>query len=1449
MAARRIKRVLDMRNRLSVYNLWTVEPILVRVISAVVALFIVALSTSSNAQKEQGQYVSGHCTAKALWEGSGADGGGVAAYRGCDQEEPPTYLSFQCRPGRSQLTVTSEVVFPRKPDGAVIPFTISVGSDRHVFRAKVDNSGMYESLSFEMSTDHPVIEQLALGSEATLSATGKPLNIHLKGARQAIEVMRHTCGAPARPAASMPTPSAQQAYLDLRPLVDEITGMEIGVPADMPGTIDRATHGLNWKSADGSFNIDLLRFARDRSLRSIYDKLKGIAGRQITRDEYSERSFVLEGIDGGKAHFIVRVQQKGEEKRGLSVVHSLRGGSAHADQARRIADTLRAFPDGTASESRAIASAGETRRIDIFGAPATARSFASPSRFNPPNAESVCREEYHALQSAAQRVRLAFPDRRSFQMGETFTISWTAPDWPKVSGERQILLQFDLPLEADLPELGRSEIKSGYDSVYHWTSNQNDKSGSEYLYPEGRVWKRFSVLLNAKDGDPSGKLFLHIRKAGNFTVSAHVAMTPAYSLSQARADCVNAKLTTSAVMPLSIAPMPPRFAQPKACHLSLSRAADLAAKIRLDRPITDGNVTIQVGQPLGLTWQRTERLDPTCITPLYLVLSFPEEVRLAGDGFLALMPGAAGPFGISHDINKIRAIIPLHVLGAFKDVQVMSFRAGTATVEAALVEVPALREAPIDATDFSGENAVVRLLPEKRFKWDIQPAAPKVVVQDAFDTTQPLSVSTTPDGRYQLQVFKAHYRVVDTMNGALIVQRAGTQPEFSITGRFVASLLEDRHSPEIVDLISATPIAYMRSEEQGTYIGRGVQPIAWGSNDSFVLYAPNRGPGFIKSTLIERDPVEFISDGSKHANVTPMIIKVDLEQLAVAYQKNPGSASHSPSWSSLLGKSDGPKADFSPRYGTLTQTWPAFTHDLYRWVLGGATRFALFPEPPDLQALLSAGKSMKFHDEKTRSQWLQSTKQSFESQARDYAFFDRHRIPRATTPHPRKSPQTETLTERLVQVRSVVRSLDLSGEAKQSSTSVARLMNLTNIVLRPNVVKIGTAGAMIDSVDAPSASDNSPPDPHLVEAMLEHANSPHYQNLMIKHEGREHKRRQFKRLQDVPVDFACEYDTPDGSFGKFISPGRIMGRTAFKSKDTRMWLIQQDCWGGSGWRSVQLGLLVKKPDAVPEYHDLIGERLKVDENFGLNSGKLARGWVTVDHVLLLAMPNRAVAAYDINARRRIVNLRNVEGAEFSAEMRLSEDRTLLAMVSEGGRVEMFQTRFSEKLLSGVETDDELILYDDNGYYLSTPEGAHFVNVKFPGIAGYNTVHQFAKTLNRPDIIKDILAGKPAPPKPDLTPPPVLSVRAEVQSAAGTRAARLAYETTSTTGLTSLRVNGAAFVVLAAARSAAISSSVAAVRKVNRGRGHLPAHLPREEVVIEPSDTTCPCCGGDLHVIG
>lgn len=50
-----------------------------------------------------------------------------------------------------------------------------------------------------------------------------------------------------------------------------------------------------------------------------------------------------------------------------------------------------------------------------------------------------------------------------------------------------------------------------------------------------------------------------------------------------------------------------------------------------------------------------------------------------------------------------------------------------------------------------------------------------------------------------------------------------------------------------------------------------------------------------------------------------------------------------------------------------------------------------------------------------------------------------------------------------------------------------------------------------------------------------------------------------------------------------------------------------------------------------------------------------------------------------------------------------------------------------------------------------------------------------------------------------------------------------------------------------AASETASNAGAKARRANRG--HLPKHLPREEIIIEPDDKDCPCCGGDLHVIG
>ncbi len=57
--------------------------------------------------------------------------------------------------------------------------------------------------------------------------------------------------------------------------------------------------------------------------------------------------------------------------------------------------------------------------------------------------------------------------------------------------------------------------------------------------------------------------------------------------------------------------------------------------------------------------------------------------------------------------------------------------------------------------------------------------------------------------------------------------------------------------------------------------------------------------------------------------------------------------------------------------------------------------------------------------------------------------------------------------------------------------------------------------------------------------------------------------------------------------------------------------------------------------------------------------------------------------------------------------------------------------------------------------------------------------------------------------------------------------------------------------LEAAPESAETSEVRRARPVRRqvNRGNLPGDLPREEVVVDITDKSCPCCGGTLHPIG
>ena len=78
-------------------------------------------------------------------------------------------------------------------------------------------------------------------------------------------------------------------------------------------------------------------------------------------------------------------------------------------------------------------------------------------------------------------------------------------------------------------------------------------------------------------------------------------------------------------------------------------------------------------------------------------------------------------------------------------------------------------------------------------------------------------------------------------------------------------------------------------------------------------------------------------------------------------------------------------------------------------------------------------------------------------------------------------------------------------------------------------------------------------------------------------------------------------------------------------------------------------------------------------------------------------------------------------------------------------------------------------------------------LKFPGLPGYQSFQQFARTLNRPDIILGLLEGKELPGEPRLPSPPQIVVEADVATDGDGRTAKVRLGATSATGLQKLLV--------------------------------------------------------------
>ncbi len=221
-------------------------------------------------------------------------------------------------------------------------------------------------------------------------------------------------------------------------------------------------------------------------------------------------------------------------------------------------------------------------------------------------------------------------------------------------------------------------------------------------------------------------------------------------------------------------------------------------------------------QPITVTWSRCGTASEGG-PPAFLIISLPDAVRLQGNGFFALRPGARAPLGIGFRRETLRVVVPLHLptTAASGAVEITPLRAGAFSIEAGVVK---RSEGAAGWTVASPSQTSIKIVP----------GAPELRVWQQASPRTPKAIRDSVDGRWELRIFDGDYEVIDRASGDLVLSRQGTAPTLSPTQRFLTAVVRGwPDAPvevEVIDLDAAQVILDATGDA-----------ISWAGEDSFLI--------------------------------------------------------------------------------------------------------------------------------------------------------------------------------------------------------------------------------------------------------------------------------------------------------------------------------------------------------------------------------------------------------------------------------------------------------------------------------------------------------------------------------------------------------------------------------------------------------------------------------------
>ncbi len=812
-------------------------------------------------------------------------------------------------------------------------------------------------------------------------------------------------------------------------------------------------------------------------------------------------------------------------------------------------------------------------------------------------------------------------------------------------------------------------------------------------------------------------------------------------------------------------------------------AADCAAETAILQELSSGvridikaPQTLIAGSSIEISWQAKERALPK--TPLFIVLAIPGEVRFEAPpvpakptpapdessaerqqpelpGFIALSPGAKGPLGLMFGAGKSRALIPLHQPGSklASSFAVRIYDAGEKAIEAGVV-----------ARTSCGERIVSTPLTRTV---TVAAGQPEIVVQDPFDIEKPAHIMVSNSGRYRANVFEDRYRIYDTETGAKLVDRAGHDPNFSPTSRFVVANVGAKGSGqyEVIDLVSGDLIA----RPSGSYIG-------WTHGDSFLITGGGSwGALSVQPALISPPPEPeegetLVTDAAPEGPGGPSDPGFGLQ--------HPGSCHACASWSD-----DNLMLDLDNGILAFTGKFDANASPVFELASGAS--LCCKGSAQDQQEFIDRTYAIvPFRMEpgwhaREPIQFSQIYDPLTEPSAKEVAdqewFKAAMPLRNQLLVHKTIDPKTPTMEVATASINTVVRgdwrtktpALDVKSPAAQTrSRLLAELKHLGLSGAEP------AAREVTPFVNSWAGEDR--------KGSFRDAAADKRNDMMIEQRTLKLQARLAREIPAIAPYLAKKAAFAPSKENTYLSPlpleglakGKIYlidtleGLWRWEVEGRAVWFLQ--LWATEGNGGIGEGvmfLLEGDGKGEPRKGGHIVDLTKPLENFwsgayGASDHQTQmKPQVYLDRYLVAAsVAGKTIATYDLKSDKVLAILKDVPQADLLEDVVLTSDAAHLIQINSDGQFFIHELASGRVVLSGRLVDDEIIAYTPEGYYWSSYEGAHFVQLRFPGLPGLYPFQQFASVLNRPDIVRAQLhPGATTPPSLKLVPPPTLEL--------------------------------------------------------------------------------------------